>query len=184
MESDSKLYKYSYASPIGTIVLQSGGSEISGLYFESSRFIDRVNGINADAYEALEIFNLTRDWLDRYFAGNKPDPSEIPIRLSGSPFCKAVWDELKKIPYGKVITYGDIAKALAAKNDYGKMSAQAVGYAVGHNPISIIVPCHRVIGAGGNLTGYGAGLDKKTALLRLEGVNTEAFFIPKVKSSK
>lgn len=181
MKSEQKIFSCVYRSPIGKMILQSDGGSISGLYFDSSRLIGKASGINSDTYDSLGVFDLARDWLDRYFAEKKPDPSEIPVCLSGSSFCREVWDELKKIPYGKVVTYGEIAKALAAKSASGKMSAQAVGYAVGHNPVSVIVPCHRVIGAGGNLTGYAAGLDKKAALLSLEGVDTDTFFIPKAK---
>ena len=120
----------------------------------------------------------TIQWLDVYFAGKEPDftPS---LHLIGSDFRQAVWNILLSIPYGRTMTYGQIAKQLAKNTGIDKMSAQAVGGAVGHNPISIIVPCHRVVGTNGSLTGYAGGLDKKIALLKLEKTDTERFFRPK-----
>ena len=115
-----------------------------------------------------KILIETKKWLNRYFNGEKPCPNELDLAPIGSKFRKNVWDILCKIPYGKVITYNDIAKEIAKKRKINKMSAQAVGGAVGHNPISIIIPCHRVIGTNGSLTGYAGGLDKKEYLLKLE----------------
>ncbi len=159
-----------YSSPIGEIVLTSNGEALTGLWFVGSRFI-RDEGIVDDEDKILVI---TKAWLDRYFRGEKPNPKEIPYRLEGSEFSLKVWKILETIPYGQTITYGKIAKMLGKK-----MSAQAVGHAVGHNPISIIVPCHRVMGANNNLTGYGGGLDKKVGLLNLEGVNADDLYLPR-----
>ena len=113
-----------------------------------------------------------------YFKGEKPNFMPL-IRLEGTDFRKMIWEILQTIPYGKVISYGEIARKIAEKRKVPRVSAQAVGGAVGHNPISIIVPCHRVVGANGNLTGYGGGLDKKIALLKLEKVDMKNFFAPK-----
>ena len=120
----------------------------------------------------------TIQWLDVYFAEKEPDFTP-PLHLIGSDFRQAVWNILLSIPYGQTMTYGQIAKQLAKNTGIDKMSAQAVGGAVGHNPISIIVPCHRVVGTNGSLTGYAGGLDKKIALLKLEKADTERFFRPK-----
>ncbi|MBE7017119.1 MAG: methylated-DNA--[protein]-cysteine S-methyltransferase [Ruminococcaceae bacterium] len=151
-------------SPLGEILLASDGEAITGLWFSDCY---SANGLVRD--DSLPIFSLTRTWLEKYWAGKAPDPQEIPISLSGSPFALAVWEELKTIPYGETVSYGEIARRLAPKSPSGKMSAQAVGGAVGKNPISIIVPCHRVIGSGGKMVGYDGGLHRKTALLKLEG---------------
>jgi len=155
-----------YSSPLGEIVLQSDGEFLTGLWFLNSRFIKNEGKID----DNNEIFVITKAWLDKYFRGERPNPQEIPYRLEGSEFSMRVWKILETIPYGEIITYGEIAKKLDEK-----MSAQAVGHAVGHNPISIIVPCHRVMGANNNLTGYGGGIDKKIGLLKLEGIDVEEF---------
>ena len=125
------------------------------------------------------IFRETKRWLDRYFEGEKPSINELSIAPIGSDFRKAVWQILCEIPYATTITYGEIAEKLALRSGLVKMSAQAVGGAVGHNPISIIIPCHRVVGANGSLTGYAGGVDKKLELLKFEGVDTSRLFIPK-----
>ena len=172
-------YKCYYKSKLGKIILLSNGKELTYLCFDSSRFINEINKINFIEGGNLEIFDLTKKWLDRYFSKENPNPKEVPIMVNGSNFSKKVWEILKKIPYGEVATYGDVAKQIAKNNNMKKMSAQAVGHAVGHNPISIIIPCHRVIGANGNLTGYGGGIEKKIELLKLEKDNTNNFYVPK-----
>ena len=129
--------------------------------------------------DRLEIFIKVKQWLDRYFNGERPDINELPMNLIGSEFRKSVWEILKQIPYGEVTTYGNIAKEMAKKLKKEKMSAQAIGGAVGHNPISIIIPCHRVVGADGSLTGYAGGLDKKIKLLMHENVDMSKLYIPK-----
>ena len=125
----------------------------------------------------LAVFDQTKRWLDLYFSGREPGftPALNPL---GSAFRRAVWEILLKIPYGKTTTYGQIAREIAAARGLAKMSAQAVGGAVGHNEISIIIPCHRVIGAHGNLTGYAGGIDRKIKLLQLEGVDMRGLFTP------
>ena len=128
--------------------------------------------------DAVPLFDIAKKWLDRYFSGQKPDVAELPLAPQGNAFRQGVWEILCTIPYGEVITYGSIAKKMAVKLQKERMSSQAVGGAVGHNPISIIIPCHRVVGANGSLTGYAGGIEKKIKLLELEGVDMSGFFIP------
>ena len=157
-------YKTSYTSPLSMITLAADDENLVGLWFDGQKYYG--SGIQLTVNDNLPIFAAAKSWLDRYFNGGKPIISELPLNPVGvSEFRKAVWDILCEIPYGEVVTYGDIAKKMGKR-----MSAQAVGGAVGHNPISIIIPCHRVVGANGSLTGYAGGIDKKTALLTLEGV--------------
>ena len=126
----------------------------------------------------MPVVELARKWLDIYFSGREPD-IEVPLHLTGTPFQNEVWELLCAIPYGKTVTYGELAKRLAEKKGLPRMSAQAIGGAVGRNPVSIIVPCHRVVGANGSLTGYAGGVDKKLRLLELEKADTRAFYVPK-----
>ncbi len=157
-----------YNSPLGRITIASNGEKLIGLWFAGQKyFASTLNGgcINV----SLPIFNEIKKWLDIYFSGKKPG-FNIPTLLCGSAFSMAVWEILQNIPYGKTITYGQIACIIANKNGIEKMSAQAVGGAVGRNPISIIIPCHRVVGLNGKLTGYAGGIDKKISLLKLEGI--------------
>ena len=126
----------------------------------------------------LPVLQKAKAWLDRYFRGEKPKISELPLAPIGNDFRQAVWKILCEIPYGEVITYGGIAKKIAAQRGLSRMSAQAVGGAVGHNPISIIIPCHRVVGTNGSLTGYSGGLDLKIKLLDFEGVDLAPLFRP------
>ena len=128
--------------------------------------------------EELEVFSRAKDWLDRYFNGKKPEPSELPLAPVGGEFRRTVWELLCEIPYGELTTYGQIAREAAKRLQRESMSAQAVGGAVGHNPISIIIPCHRVVGTGGSLTGYAGGLDKKIWLLKHEGVKMDVLTVP------
>ena len=175
------MYKDYYTSPIGKMILLSENDLLTGLYFDSEK---RLNVIleKEPCFHNLPIFAKTKEWLDIYFSGKNP-PFTVPIKLIGSDFRLSVWEILKNIPYGATITYKDIAIKIARQRQIEKMSAQAVGNAVGHNPISIIIPCHRVVGTNGNLTGYAGGLAKKIALLKLEGVNMHRLFLPKVKDS-
>ena len=159
------IYTAHYTSPLGGITLASDSMALTGLYFDGERdFPD----LSAAHKKDFPVFGEVMRWLDLYFAGKEPDfmPPLAPV---GTTFQQAVWEILKTIPYGGTTTYGAIAKRLE-KSTGKRMSAQAVGGAVGRNPISILIPCHRVIGADGSLTGYAGGLDKKEALLRLEGV--------------
>ncbi|MCI9084490.1 MAG: methylated-DNA--[protein]-cysteine S-methyltransferase [Bacilli bacterium] len=167
------MYICKFESIMGNITLASDGESLIGLWFDNQKYYlgnIKDDFINKD----LPIFKETKKWLDIYFRGKEPN-FKLSLNPMGSTFRKDVWDILLQIPYGKVITYGEISKRLEKK--YGrKMSAQAVGGAVGHNPISIIIPCHRVVGSNGQLTGYAGGIDKKEKLLELEGVNIENLF--------
>ena len=160
------IYTASYASPLGGILLAADELGLTGLWFTGAKYFGA--GLPASAAKAeTPILAETRRWLDIYFAGQCPAVLP-PLHPSGSPFRRAVWDILLTIPYGKTTTYGRIAQQLAAQRGLAHLSAQAVGGAVGHNPISILIPCHRVIGADGSLTGYAEGLDIKEYLLELE----------------
>lgn len=162
-------YIQKYNSPFGEMLMLSDGTVLTGLVFDGQKYFENKE-VSDYVDRDLQVFKEVKEWLDIYFDGKKPDFIP-PISLNGSDFRKAVWEILMTIPYGQVCTYGDIAKKIAAKRGIARMSAQAVGGAVGHNPIAIIVPCHRVIGTNGSLIGYAGGLDKKEALLRLEGIH-------------
>ena len=157
-------YAAYYFSPLGRIVLMSDGTALTELDFAEG--VPEVSAVHTQ--KDLPVFEEVSRWLDVYFAGR--DPGALPpLAPHGTAFQQAVWKILRRIPYGTTTTYGRIAAHIAAARG-GRMSAQAVGGAVGRNPISILIPCHRVIGADSSLTGYAGGLDKKEALLRLEGV--------------
>lgn len=166
------VYTTIYDSPFGKIYMNSDGEYLTGLWFAGSK--DNLKHIIGVDKDDLPVFEDTCLWLDIYFAGGIPD-----IKLEEiTPFRQEVIDIMMKIPYGKTITYGDIAKEIASRRGIEKMSARAVGAAVGSNPICIIIPCHRVIGSGGNLTGYGGGIQNKIALLKLEGNDMNNFVLP------
>lgn len=155
-----------YHSPLGTILLAADDTGLTGLWFEGQKYF--AQGLDKETEEKeFSIFQTARRWLDVYFSGQKPD-FQVPLHFQGTAFQKEVWEILLSIPYGGTTTYGAIAKQLAAKRGLPHLSAQAVGSAVGHNKISIIVPCHRVIGADGSLTGYAGGIWRKEKLLALE----------------
>ncbi|HIS87565.1 MAG TPA: methylated-DNA--[protein]-cysteine S-methyltransferase [Candidatus Caccenecus avistercoris] len=162
------IYTSTYTTPIGDVLLASKNNELIGLWFEGQKYY--LNSINEEMQvkNEEEILKKTKNWLDRYFKGEKPSIKEIKINPIGSNFRKEVWKILCEIPYGSTITYKVIAEKIAKERGLKSMSAQAVGGAVGHNPISIIIPCHRVVGSDGKLTGYAGGLDKKEYLLKLE----------------
>jgi len=170
-------YTAKYQSPLGEILLAADDAGLTGLWFEHEKYY----ALHLDPehmQKKTPAIQQTRAWLDLYFAGKEPDFLP-PIHMLGTPFQKDVWHLLLQIPYGQTATYGAIAKHLAAQRGLARMSAQAVGGAVGHNEISIIIPCHRVVGKNGSLTGYAGGLDKKIYLLKLEGGYKETYFIPK-----
>ena len=164
------IYISHYPSPLGDILLASLNNELIGLWFEGQKYY--LASINEEMQEKNdeEIFLKTKNWLDRYFKGEQPNIKELSLNPIGSDFRKKVWKILCEIPYGNTRTYKEIAEKLAKKRGLKSMSAQAIGGAVGHNPISIIIPCHRVVGTSGNLTGYAGGLDKKEYLLKLEKI--------------
>ena len=167
-------YTAHYESPLGGITLSSDGEVLLGLWFDGQKFFAATL---APDYEerALPVFDLAKRWLEVYFSGRDPGFTP-PLRMNGTAFRRAVWEILLAIPFGRTMTYGEIAAELARREGVARMSAQAVGGAVGHNPISLIVPCHRVIGADGSLTGYGGGLERKRRLLALEGADAELHF--------
>lgn len=202
------IYKKLYDSPLGEILILGDLEGILGIYFEGQReFDDLINNEEIKNFEDTKnfelkdknlkgkslfneknkvsgedicenkIFDETKKWLDIYFS--REEPKFTPkLNIRGSEFRKDVWEILLEIPYGKTLTYKAIAERLVVSGKYERMSAQAVGGAVGHNPISIIIPCHRVVGASGSLTGYAGGLDRKVKLLELEDVNMNKFFMP------
>lgn len=167
------------ASPVGTLKLACNEESLVGLWIEGQKYYGSALSEEIHEKSSMPVLDAARKWLDRYFAGDAPSISELPLSPVGSDFRQEVWQILCGIPYGKVITYGDIAKTMAAGSNRGNMSAQAVGGAVGHNPISIIIPCHRVVGSRGSLTGYAGGIDRKIRLLELEGVDMSRLFVPK-----
>lgn len=171
-------YKTIYESPIGLLTLASDGKNLIGLWVEGQKYHGATIDEEIIENEEMPIFEATKKWLDKYFAGEEPAISKLSLAPIGTDFRQDVWKILCEIPYGQVVTYGDIAKEMASKMNKKTMSSQAVGGAVGHNPISIIIPCHRVVGTNGSLTGYAGGIDKKIKLLKLEEVDTGAFFIP------
>lgn len=159
-------YIYHYNSPLGGITLASDGGSLTGLWFDGQK---HFGGTLPEKCEerSLPIFEEAARWLDIYFSGAAPDFTP-PLKTEATPFRQAVWDILMEIPFGRTMTYGEIANKLATQRGLHKMSAQAVGGAAGHNPISLIIPCHRVVGTNGSLTGYAGGIDKKIQLLELE----------------
>lgn len=161
-------YTGHYASPLGGMLLAADDAGLTGLWFEGQKhFARRLDSAHEE--REIPLFDEVRRWLDQYFSGREPDFMP-PLHLIGTAFEREVWDILRAIPYGETTTYGSIAAQLARQRALAHMSAQAVGGAVGRNPVSVIVPCHRVLGADGSLTGYAGGIDRKRRLLALEGV--------------
>ncbi len=170
------LYYKKVASPLGEITLRSDGEALTGLWFADDKHYG-AKDIAGAALADLDVFMQAEAWLAEYFAGREPKVS-VPLKLQGSEFQMQVWRLLQDIPYGRLVTYGDIAKKIAAQKGVARMSAQAVGGAVGHNPLCIIVPCHRVVGANGSLTGYGGGMWRKVRLLELEKADMSKLTVP------
>ena len=170
---EKKYYKTTYNCPLGEITLAGDGEYLTGLWLKNQKYFGSTINKHTIKKDNLDIFNYAKKWLDRYFNGKRPNISEIKIAPAGNEFRQRVWQILCEIPYGKTITYGNIAEEIAKERGIKRMSAQAIGGAVGHNPIAIIIPCHRVIGANGNITGYAGGIDTKIKLLKLEGINTD-----------
>ena len=164
------MYYCTYESKIGLLYLISDGKSLIGCYLEGQKYFPN----NIDNYylnEELSILVKSKDWLEKYFNGENPSIDEIPLNFNGTEFRNTVWEVLKEISYGKLVTYKHIAEKIAKAKGIKTMSAQAVGGAVGHNPLLIFIPCHRVIGVDGSLTGYAAGLENKRFLLNLESDN-------------
>ncbi|MBT9775311.1 methylated-DNA--[protein]-cysteine S-methyltransferase [Clostridium sp. MCC353] len=171
-------YTTTYHSPLGSLVLAEKNGALTGLWMEGQKYF--LGSVKEEMEEKNDsaIFDQAKEWLDRYFRGEKPSAAELALAPHGSEFRKEVWKILCEIPYGDVTTYGEISKKIAARRGLERMSAQAVGGAVSHNPISIIIPCHRVVGSDGSLTGYAGGLAKKIQLLTIEGVDMKKLFVP------
>ena len=174
------IYRTYYLSPLGRILLAADDIGLIGVWFEGQKYFGEFPGHMNYIFEEKEnhILKDALRWLDIYFSGREPDFLP-PLHPAGSPFRQEVWALLRQIPYGETTTYRALAEAVARKRGLRQMSAQAVGGAVGHNPISIIVPCHRVVGSDGSLTGYAGGLERKVQLLRLEGVDMSRLYVPK-----
>ena len=170
-------YIHHYMSPLGGITIASDGEALTGLWFDGQKYFE-ANLPEEHEEKRLEIFDITDKWLDIYFSGKEPDFTP-PLSMKTTEFRKKVWKILLTIPYGKTMTYGEIAEKIAKDSGKAKMSAQAVGGAVGHNSISLIIPCHRVVGTNGSLTGYAGGIEKKKKLLELEKTDMSGVFVPK-----
>lgn len=168
-------YTMTYASPVGLLTIAGDGEGITGLWIENQKYFGDIANCEKRG-DDLPVFEKTKKWLDVYFSGKEPG-FLLPLQAGGSAFRQAVWEILRTIPYGGVITYGEIANRLE-KSSGKRVSAQAVGGAVGHNPISILIPCHRVVGSDGSLTGYAGGIGKKAWLLTLEGADMSRLFVP------
>ncbi|MCI9143732.1 MAG: methylated-DNA--[protein]-cysteine S-methyltransferase [Lachnospiraceae bacterium] len=166
-----------YESPLGRILMSCDGKGLSGLWFVDQKYYAATL---SEKYQEKNtaVFDRAREWLDMYFQGQEPDFTP-PLTLNTTPFRKRVWEILLTIPYGHTMTYGEIAGRIAAEKGLSHMSAQAVGGAVGHNAISLIIPCHRVVGTDGSLTGYAGGIERKRKLLTLERADMSSFFVPK-----
>lgn len=162
---------------IGTLTLASDGDVLTGCWFEHDRHF--AYGVRGEMIpdDSLAAFTPARDWLSRYFAGEKPDFSRVPHDAGGTPFQREVWAELERIPYGELTTYGTIARTLEERLGR-RQSSRAVGGAVGRNRLCVFVPCHRVVGSDGSLTGFGGGIPTKVKLLQLEGVDVSCLTVP------
>lgn len=168
---DDIFYQTTFEVPFGTLTLAAKENKLVGTWLEGQKyFASFLNGCRVAERDDLKIFRDTKLWLSDYFNGVERYPNELPLSFIGSEFRQIVWGELCKIPYGSIVSYGEIATRVAKIMGKDKMSFQAVGGAIGHNPILIIVPCHRVLGKSGSLTGYAAGLEVKSKLLKLEKV--------------
>lgn len=205
----SMLYRSIYSSPLGKILILFHEESLLGLYFEGQKEFNDImkdeevknfddgkdfeikdknligeslgndkNKVSGEKFCDDKILGDTKKWLDLYFSGEEPNFTP-KLKLEGTEFRRDVWKILLKIPYGETLTYKDIAEKLVASGKYERMSSQAVGGAVGHNPLSIIIPCHRVVGTSGSLTGYAGGLGRKVRLVELEGIDVNKFFMPK-----
>ena len=171
-------YKSYYESPVGMILLESDGKYLTALQIKGQRHYEEKEPERIEKNDLL-VFQKAKKWLEDYFNKKNPSLKIVPLKYSGSAFQERVWYHLLKIPYGSVVTHKSISEEVAKDFGKEKMSAQAVGKAVGKNPISIIIPCHRVVGTNNNLTGYNGGIDKKIKLLEIEGIDSTKYQLPK-----
>ena len=170
-------YIWHYESPLGGITLASDGEALIGLWFDGQKYF--ADALDKEYKEKnLSVFDDTYRWLDLYFSGKAPYFTP-KLNMRTSAFRKKVWEIILTIPFGQTMTYGEIAMHIAKEKGLKQMSAQAVGGAVGHNSISLIIPCHRVVGTRGSLTGYAGGIDKKVWLLQMEKTLSDNLFVPK-----
>lgn len=169
-------FRTHYDSPLGGITLACDGAALTGLWFDGQKYFPEAPA-GDDQKKPPAVLDEAVRWLDLYFSGQAPGFT-LALRMDTTPFRKTVWELLLAIPYGQTATYGEIARRTAERLGREHMSAQAVGGAVGHNPISLIIPCHRVIGTDGSLTGYAGGLDRKLELLKLERISVDALRVP------
>lgn len=177
------VYTAHYLSPIGPLLLAEQDERLVGLWIHGQKHFLGALRETPQERKPMPVLRQTEQWLERYFAGERPAIDELPLAPIGSNFRKEVWKVLCGLPYGATITYGEISRELAARRGLERVSARAVGGAVGHNPISIIIPCHRVVGSNGNLIGYAGGLRQKVKLLTHEGVDMGQFFVPGKKTA-
>lgn len=177
------VYSTTYHSPVGLLTMASDGDNLIGLWIEGQKYFGGTISEEMTENDNLPVFEITKKWLAGYFNGDKPLVSALPLAPIGGEFRQKVWRVLCEIPYGETTTYGDIAKKIAAQDKKESMSSQAVGGAVGHNPISIIIPCHRVVGSDGSLTGYAGGVAIKAKLLEQEGIDTSSLYAPQKTST-
>lgn len=170
------LYAVEIPSPVGRLTMAGEEQTIVGLWLEGQKYFG--SGLLPAVPGETPATRAGRAWLEAYFSGGRPDPARLSLSPRGSPFAQLVWQLLLQIPYGQVTTYGALARVAARRLGRPSMSAQAVGGAVGHNPISILIPCHRVVGADGSLTGYAGGIARKRQLLELEKVDLSRLYEP------
>jgi methylated-DNA-[protein]-cysteine S-methyltransferase len=174
-------YTFEYDSPVGLLTVASDGESITGLWMKGQKHF-AATPERENAATDLPVFASARAWLDTYFSGENPTFMP-PLAPRGSAFRQAVWAVLRTIPYGEAITYGAVAKMIAKESGGAKMAARAVGGAVGHNPVSIMIPCHRVVGSDGSLTGYAGGIRAKITLLTLEHADMSKLYVPRTGSA-
>lgn len=168
-------YTTKYETPLGSVLLAADETGLTGLWFDGARYY--AAGLAAQHEEKeMPVFEKVRTWLELYFAGKRPECLPL-LHMIGSPFRVRIWEMMLQIPYGQTMTYGELAAQIAKERGIERMSAQAVGGAVAHNPISILIPCHRMVGTNGSLTGYAGGIPRKAELLKLEGVAVENLFV-------
>lgn len=169
-------YLHVCLTPLGEVTLSGDGEALTGLWFRDQKYFGSTLS-GGEEEKPLPLFARTEEWLSLYFSGR--DPGFLPpLRPRGTPFRRRVWELLQRIPYGQTVTYGDLARQLARETG-GPSSPRAVGGAVGRNPISLLIPCHRVLGAGGSLTGYAGGVERKLRLLELEGIDRASLSVPR-----
>ena len=171
-------YTTIYQSPLGPLTLACQDDALIGLWMEGQKYLGEGLPAGPPICGSSAVLSAAENWLDRYFSGEKPNPQELTLRPAGTPFRQVLWKLLCEIPYGETTTYGKLARNAAQQMHRPSMSGQAVGGAVGHNPISIIIPCHRVVAANGSLAGYAGGIERKLQLLTLEGVDISRLHMP------